>query len=203
MCVSLLVCICTTCMDCPQNPEEGIVSLGTEVTDSCELLRRYWELNSGSLQEQQMLSPTETSHQPQGLAFEKLPFCKEFKYNHLQAIRQKERKKKKNINDKDFGVSECDWGDLELLTTCVWQIRLIYPWSSNIDSCKIVTNNIYIAGLLPLLKSISTDFLGQYKQKIIVIVTSGTIIIPNFCITIHLPPFHYLVYGTEYFLNVM
>jgi hypothetical protein len=37
---------------CPQRPEKSIISLGTGITDSCEL---PWELNSGPLKEQPAL----------------------------------------------------------------------------------------------------------------------------------------------------
>lgn len=41
----------TTCMQCPQKPEEGVRSPGTGVRDTCESLCRYWKMNPGSLQE--------------------------------------------------------------------------------------------------------------------------------------------------------
>jgi hypothetical protein len=40
---------------CSQKPEEAIGTPGTRVTDSCELLHGFWELNLGSLEKQQEL----------------------------------------------------------------------------------------------------------------------------------------------------
>jgi hypothetical protein len=40
---------------CPQWLEEGIGSPGTRITDDFELLCGCWELNLGSLEEQQVL----------------------------------------------------------------------------------------------------------------------------------------------------
>jgi hypothetical protein len=44
---------------CPKWSEEGIISLGTRVTDVCELLGEYWELNPGPLEKYQVFFPTE------------------------------------------------------------------------------------------------------------------------------------------------
>lgn len=57
-CVGLSVCLCTVC-GCPQMPEEGLRSLGTEVRGSGEPL-----MNPGPLQEQQMLSIPELFLRP-------------------------------------------------------------------------------------------------------------------------------------------
>ena len=45
-------------------PEEGVISSGAAVTDRHELSCGCWELNSGPLQEQLVLSTTEPSLQP-------------------------------------------------------------------------------------------------------------------------------------------
>lgn len=54
----LHVCPCTTCMLCP---EEGIRSLGTEVTDGCELPCGFRESNLVTQEEQTMFLATEIS----------------------------------------------------------------------------------------------------------------------------------------------
>lgn len=38
-----------TCVQCPQRSEASVISLQNEVREGCELLCRYWELNSGLL----------------------------------------------------------------------------------------------------------------------------------------------------------
>ena len=48
---------------CPQRPEEGIGSPGTEVTDNCKPPCGCWELNSGLLEDQPVLSTAEPSLQ--------------------------------------------------------------------------------------------------------------------------------------------
>ena len=48
----------------PQKLEEGIRFPGTGVTNDCEPSCGSWEQNSGSLQEQKVLIPTEPSLQP-------------------------------------------------------------------------------------------------------------------------------------------
>ena len=55
MSVGLHVCLCTMCVQYPLRSEEGIGYLGTGVTDSYEPLYGCWELNLGSLQEQQVI----------------------------------------------------------------------------------------------------------------------------------------------------
>lgn len=50
-----------TCLQCPWDPGENIVSLGTVVADDRELPCRSWEQNPGPLKEQKMLFPTEPS----------------------------------------------------------------------------------------------------------------------------------------------
>ena len=52
--------VCTACMQFPLRSEEGIGSLGTEVTDSCELPGGCWELNPASLEEQPQPVPLTT-----------------------------------------------------------------------------------------------------------------------------------------------
>lgn len=46
-------------------PEEGVKTFGTGVTDGCEPWYRFWGLNLGSLQEQQVLLSPEPSLQPE------------------------------------------------------------------------------------------------------------------------------------------
>lgn len=48
---------------CRQKSEEGIGSLGTAVTDGCELTWGFGELNLGLLEEQQVLLSTGPCHQ--------------------------------------------------------------------------------------------------------------------------------------------
>jgi hypothetical protein len=57
MCMSALpTCIYVHVhISCTQGSEEGIRTLGTGVTDGCELPGWCWDLNSGPLQEQEML----------------------------------------------------------------------------------------------------------------------------------------------------
>ena len=55
----------------PGKPEEDVVSLGTAVTDSCEL--SCWDLNLGSLEEQPVLLITVLFLQPPNSL--KLCFC--------------------------------------------------------------------------------------------------------------------------------
>jgi hypothetical protein len=57
--VCLHVWLCTTCMQCLQKPEGGARSLGTEVTDSCELPSGCWESSLSPLEEQPVLVTTE------------------------------------------------------------------------------------------------------------------------------------------------
>lgn len=45
MCMGILhVCLCSTCAQSTQRPEEGIRTSGTGATDSCESLDGCWEL---------------------------------------------------------------------------------------------------------------------------------------------------------------
>lgn len=39
------MCLSTTCVQCPQRPEEGVTSFRTEMTDGLELWSRLWEWN--------------------------------------------------------------------------------------------------------------------------------------------------------------
>ena len=68
MCVTcvhaLRVSTCVTYMQVLRELEDNIGSLGTGVTDSCELPYRCWELSLGSLQDQQVLLTAEQSLQP-------------------------------------------------------------------------------------------------------------------------------------------
>jgi hypothetical protein len=48
---------------CLWRPEEGIRSLGTGVTDGCELSCEFWESNLGPLEEQPVLLTLEPSLQ--------------------------------------------------------------------------------------------------------------------------------------------
>ena len=61
MCMSVCQHVCMRTMNVQylQRPEEDVGSLGTEAIDGCELPCGYWDLNSGSLQEQQVLLTTE------------------------------------------------------------------------------------------------------------------------------------------------
>ena len=47
--------MCVLCVQCPQRSEEGVESPGTAFIDGCEPPYRLWELNSGPLQEKQVL----------------------------------------------------------------------------------------------------------------------------------------------------
>lgn len=58
-----LVCVYTTCVQCPQRPVEGVGSPGLGISDSCESLYSFWELNSNPLTEKQMLLTSEPSLQ--------------------------------------------------------------------------------------------------------------------------------------------
>ena len=60
---------------CMQRPEEGIRSLGTGVTDGCELPCGCWEWNPGPLQEQQLyLIPKPSLQVPRQLFWIKISF---------------------------------------------------------------------------------------------------------------------------------
>ena len=48
----------------PQRTEEGVRTPGTGITDSCEPLCGYWELNLSSLEEHPVLLLTEPPLQP-------------------------------------------------------------------------------------------------------------------------------------------
>ena len=52
VCLHVYMC---TCLQYLQRPEEGIISLGIRVMDSCELPCGYWELHQGPLHKQQVL----------------------------------------------------------------------------------------------------------------------------------------------------
>ena len=60
-------CLCTTCMQCPQWPEEGIP---WSWSYKQELPLGFRELNLGPQQEHQMLLTTEPSPQSPGATFE-------------------------------------------------------------------------------------------------------------------------------------
>lgn len=47
----LLECLCTTCIQCPQKPEEGVKSPETRVADNCERLCGCSESNPDPLEE--------------------------------------------------------------------------------------------------------------------------------------------------------
>ena len=55
--------LCTVFVQCLQRPEEGARYLRTEVLDSCELPRGYWELH-GRLEERLVLLTTEPPLRP-------------------------------------------------------------------------------------------------------------------------------------------
>lgn len=71
--------LCTTCLQCPCKPEEGVGSPGTGGPDAYELLCRSWELNTGPLGEQPVLVTTEPSLQPKQSCF-----CNEIIYSPFQ-----------------------------------------------------------------------------------------------------------------------
>ena len=56
----LYVCLCTTCMSEAKEASKFIRSLGTRITDGCELPYGCWELNLGPLEEQPVLLTTVT-----------------------------------------------------------------------------------------------------------------------------------------------
>lgn len=60
-----LVCLSVfhLCARYLQRPEEGVESPRTRVTDACELSCRYWKLNLGRLEVQQVLLVAESSFQ--------------------------------------------------------------------------------------------------------------------------------------------
>jgi hypothetical protein len=53
------VCLCTTCMQCPQRSGEIVGSIGTGITGGCEQLCGHWTL--GPLEEQSFLVITASS----------------------------------------------------------------------------------------------------------------------------------------------
>ena len=55
--------MCSTCVQCPQRPEEGVRSSETGNPDSCESSCDCWTLNSGCLQEQPAFLMVELSFQ--------------------------------------------------------------------------------------------------------------------------------------------
>jgi hypothetical protein len=60
----MLVYVGTICVSGAQRSQKGIKPRGTKVTDDSKQQYLLWELNSGSLQEQQVLLTAETSFQP-------------------------------------------------------------------------------------------------------------------------------------------
>ena len=63
MSVLLGVCVYIVCELAAHEDREGIIFPGTRVTDSCEPLCGYWDLNPGPLQEQQLLLAVELTLQ--------------------------------------------------------------------------------------------------------------------------------------------
>lgn len=62
-------CLCTTCVQCPQRPEEGTRLPGTEVTGGCQPSFACWELIPRPQQEQLVLLTTENYLQSQNFIF--------------------------------------------------------------------------------------------------------------------------------------
>lgn len=60
-CFGLCLSLPTTCVQCPQQSEEGGVSPETVVTDAFELPCKDWESNQGPLEEQLVLLTTDSS----------------------------------------------------------------------------------------------------------------------------------------------
>jgi hypothetical protein len=56
--------VCVLCIWCPWRSEKGIESLGTRVTDSCELPCGCWGSHQGPLEKQPVFLTTEPSLQP-------------------------------------------------------------------------------------------------------------------------------------------
>jgi hypothetical protein len=59
---------CTTGVQCPQRPEEGIQSLRTGIRVCCQTTCGYQEWNPGPLDEHPVLPTTEPSLQPQAIS---------------------------------------------------------------------------------------------------------------------------------------
>lgn len=157
-----LLCMCTTRRECPQNPEEGICSLGSEVTDSCALWCRFWELNTGLCKSSKCSSPLRQLICSPGFGFLKAFFLQRVQIQPPARHLPNPPSPTKKTGKKDFGFRECNLSPGA--TDCLCEVKQIFPWNFNTGSCKIVTNNIYTAGLFPLLRNMSTNFLGQYKQ---------------------------------------
>lgn len=60
----LFVCMSTTCVQCLQQPEEGVTTPGTGVNDGCEPPCRCLELNLSPLEKQQVLIMAKPFLQP-------------------------------------------------------------------------------------------------------------------------------------------
>lgn len=56
------VCLCTTCIQYLQRPDEGVKLPRTEVTDGCKPSYGAWDLNPSSPEEQSALLTNEPSH---------------------------------------------------------------------------------------------------------------------------------------------
>lgn len=56
--VCLHIYMCTTCIQCLQNPEGGFRSPRTDITNSCKLLCGCWELNLGFLRKSEVILNT-------------------------------------------------------------------------------------------------------------------------------------------------
>ena len=65
----LSTCLYHTHTQCPQRTEEGVQTLRTGVTDSCEPPHGYWELDLDPRQENPTLLTTESLLQSQDLFF--------------------------------------------------------------------------------------------------------------------------------------
>lgn len=68
----LHLCLCTVCIPrCSQRPEQGIISSGTGVMDTCKPVCGFWGSNLGVLQKQSVLLITDLSLQPLILSLKK------------------------------------------------------------------------------------------------------------------------------------
>ena len=65
----LHVSLCTLCIQCLQRPQEGFETLGTGVTDGCELPHGYWESNVSPLCKHPVLLTNKLSPQALKLIF--------------------------------------------------------------------------------------------------------------------------------------
>ena len=64
------MCLYTTFTQGPRRPEEDVRSLGTRVTDSCELPRVCWEMNPGPLLSTMSTAPRRKCYSTEGTSLQ-------------------------------------------------------------------------------------------------------------------------------------